>query len=160
MKTSDYLIGLALVALGLLFLFDNFGVIEFDFGRLWPVIVILVGVGFWIGFYKNRDEFGLIIPGTILVVYGLLFWISIIFNMSIGNGLWPVFILGPGLGFLLIYLIAKRDPGFLIPGAILTGLAVLFFLIFNNIFSYWPLFLIIIGAYLVYTYLRSSKESQ
>ena len=160
MKTSDYLIGLALVILGILFLFDNFGFVEFDFSRLWPVVVILVGAGFWLGFYKNREEFGLIIPGTILLLYGFLFWYCAVFDRwdNIGHGLWPVFILGPGFGFIFIYLFAKRDPGFLIPGLILSGLGLLFLLIFNNIFSYWPLFLIAIGVYLVYTYLSSRNE--
>jgi hypothetical protein len=160
MKTSDYLIGLALVILGILFLIDNFGFVNFDFSRLWPVIVIFVGAGFWIGFYKNREEFGLIIPGTIFLLFGLLFLYCTVFNQwdIIGRGLWPLFILGPGLGFILIYLLAKRDAGFLIPGLILSGLAFLFLLIFNNIFSYWPLFLIATGVYLVYTYLRSRNE--
>lgn len=160
MKTSDYLIGLALVILGILFLFDNFGFVEFDFSRLWPVVVILVGAGFWFGFYNNREEFGLIIPGTLLLLYGFLFWYCAVFDRwgDIGNGLWPVFLLGPGFGFLLIYLVAKREQGFLVPGLILSGLGLLFLLIFNNIFSYWPLFLIAIGVYLVYTYLRSRNE--
>ncbi len=39
--------GVALVAIGGLFLLDNFGVFRFDWvGRLWPVI--LIGVGIWL----------------------------------------------------------------------------------------------------------------
>ena len=74
MKTSDLIIGLGLVVLGFIFLSENFGFIKFDFRDIWPLIIVLGGLGFWFGFLKDRNNYGLIMPGTILIIYGLLFW--------------------------------------------------------------------------------------
>ena len=49
MKKSDMIIGVGFVILGILFLSENFGYIEFDFQDVWPVFVLLAGAGFWIG---------------------------------------------------------------------------------------------------------------
>jgi len=62
MKTSDMVIGVGLIILGILFLFENFGYIAFDFADVWPVFVIMAGAGFWIGFLSpllNLPLFGL-----------------------------------------------------------------------------------------------------
>ena len=66
MKTSDMVIGVGLIILGILFLFENFGYIAFDFADVWPVFVILAGVGFWIGYIQDKKNYGLVMPGTIL----------------------------------------------------------------------------------------------
>ena len=56
MKKSDMIIGVGLVILGILFLSENFGYIEFDFQDVWPVFVLLAGAGFWIGYYQDRKK--------------------------------------------------------------------------------------------------------
>lgn len=43
-SNSKQIIGVAVIVLGLLFLFENFGIFHFiNFGKLWPVILIIVG---------------------------------------------------------------------------------------------------------------------
>ena len=160
MKISDFIIGLALVVLGLIFLFDNFGIIEFNFGQMWPVIVILVGAGFWIGFFRSRKDSGLILPGTILLVYGFLFWFCALYGWWYMENLWPGFLFGPGLGFILMYLFGEKETGFLIPGGIMLGLSIVFFLRFSPVLDYWPFILIAIGLYLIIKHSKSKAESE
>ena len=157
MKVSDLIIGLALVILGLIFLFDNFGFIEFDFGKMWPVIVIFAGAGFWVGFLRSRKDYGLIMPGTILLICGFVFWFCALYGWWYMQNLWPVFLMAPGIGFLLMYLLGEKETGFLIPGGILLGLGLIFFLQHTHILSYWPLILIFVGLYLLYKY-RADKN--
>jgi len=160
MKISDFIIGLALVVLGLIFLFENFGIIEFDFSRMWPLIVILAGSGFWIGFFRSRKDSGLILPGTILLVYGFLFLFCALYGWWYMENLWPGFLFGPGLGFVLMYLFGEKEVGLLIPGGILLGLSIIFFLRYSVILDYWPLILIAVGLYLIYKHSKSKGASE
>jgi len=103
MKMSDIVIGVGLVILGILFLSENFGYLEFDFQKVWPVFVLLAGVGFWIGYYQDKKNYGLLMPGSILVIYGVLFLYCSMEGWYLMSYWWPIFILGPGVGFFMMY---------------------------------------------------------
>jgi len=60
LKSSNFVLGLGLIIIGVLFLFQNFGYVEINFREIWPFFVILGGLGFW--------PFFLIILGIILLV--------------------------------------------------------------------------------------------
>ena len=79
MKTSDMIVGIGLVILGVLFLSENFGYIEFNFQNVWPAFVLLAGIGFIIGYLQDRKNYGLLMPASILTIYGLLFLLFKIF---------------------------------------------------------------------------------
>lgn len=149
MKMSDMIIGVGLVILGILFLSENFGYIEFDFRDVWPFFVILAGVGFWIGYYQDRKNYGLLMPGTILIIYGLLFFYCSTQGWYMMSVLWPIFILGPGIGFFMMYLLGEQEKGMLIPASILSGIAVLFLISHSGFWRYWPVALIIVGIVLM-----------
>jgi len=158
MKKSDMIIGVGLVILGILFLSENFGYIEFDFQDIWPVFVLLAGAGFWIGYYQDRKNYGLLMPGTILIVYGLLFFYCSAEGWYLMSDLWPFFILGPGLGFFMMYLLGEREKGMLVPASILSGIAVLFLLSQSGFWRYWPVALIIVGIVLILKKLTSEEK--
>ena len=149
MKTSDMVIGVGLVILGILFLFENFGYIAFDFQDVWPVFVILAGAGFWIGYFQDKKNSGLLMPGTILIIYGLMFFYSSVEGWQSMSYLWPVFIIGPGIGFFMMYLLGQKEKGMLVPASILTGLGILFMLSKTGIMRYWPILLIIFGIVMI-----------
>jgi hypothetical protein len=90
-------------------------------------------------------------PGTILLIYGLLFWYNIQYgwwHMGASN-LWAFFLIGPGLGFLMMYLLGKRDSGLLVPASILIGLGIIFLAGWSNVSLLWPIILIAIGIRLI-----------
>jgi len=158
MKFSNIIIGIGLIILGLIFLSENFGYVEFDFGQIWPVFVILGGVGFWLGFLQDRKNYGLIMPATILTVYGLLFlycsydgW----YNMQY---LWPWFMIGPGIGFFFMYSFGEKDRGLLVPAGILSGIGLLFLFRHTGLLRYWPVILIIVGLVLILKHYRGENK--
>ena len=155
MNTKSLIWGFLLVAVGALLLADNFGYLYFDWYQIWqywPLLLIGGGVLFWLGWLNNRKEHGLLMPGTILIVYGVLFWYNMNTNWWYMEDLWPFFMIVPGLGFLAMYLFGPRDKGLLVPAAILIGLGVIFLGEWYHFRLIWPLILIAIGVRLLFKY--------
>ncbi len=160
MKTSDFVLGIVLVCLGLIFLADNLDYITLDFPSIWPGLLILAGLAFAIGYVKNKKNYGLLLPATILLVFGLLFLYCSIAGWESMNALWPVFLIGPGLGFYFMYQFGDKEKGLLIPAAILVGMGLLFILDLNHVLKYWSLILIAVGAYLIYKHYRTVNRTK
>ncbi len=160
MKSSNFILGLGLILIGILLLFQNFGYIEINFREIWPFFVVLSGLGFWIGFWGNRENHGLIMPGTILTVYGFMFLYCATEDWSMMQVIWPFFLIGPGLGFFFMYLLGNRDRDLLIPGSILTLLGLFFFMGRTGYFRFWPVLLIILGIVLLIRHQITSKKEQ
>jgi hypothetical protein len=109
----------------------------------------LAGVGFWVGYFQDRKNYGLLMPGSILIVYGLLFLYCSIEGWYLMSYWWPVFILGPGIGFFMMYILGEREKGMLVPASILSGIAILFMVSHSGLWRYWPVALIIIGVIMI-----------
>jgi hypothetical protein len=139
--------GLILIVLGVLFLLSNFGALDLDWGMLWTWIIILLGVIFWAGFIFDRSKDGLIMPGTILLVVGIVFNVSARYDWAPMEDLWPFFILAPALGFYLMYLLGRHDRGVLVPAIVLTVIGVVFLMSTSNILRWLgPIVMIGIGV--------------
>ncbi len=151
--------GILLIIIGFLFLLSNLGWFEFDWGDIWPLVIIIGGIMFWIGWLANRKEYGLLMPGTILLVYGCMFQYSVLNGWYYMDIFWPGFLLGPGLGFLFMYLLGNHEKGLLIPGGILIGLAVLFWSGQDFSRLFWPLLIIGVGVYLLFKSRAKEKIS-
>jgi hypothetical protein len=110
----------------------------------------LVGPGLvFFGMYANdRANYGLLMPATILTVVGGMFF-AIVFGWTIMDALWPLFIMAPGLGLLMMYLLGKREKGLLIPAGILIGISLVFLIGTSNYEYLWPVVLIAIGVLLL-----------
>jgi len=97
--TGQMVVGLGVIAVGMLFLLDNLGIIEFDYAfQLWPVIFILAGV---LKFTQSTSSRGrvaggvFIALGVVLVLKGLGFihvsWRVLAPLLMIAAGLLVVF---------------------------------------------------------------------
>ncbi len=127
--TGTKVLGLVLVIAGSLFTLDSLGWIHLSWGYLWPLFLLLPGIAFHAAFFAGRNQnAGLLVPGGILTVYGLLFSAMTIFGWQLMEVFWPVFILGVALGLFELYVFGPRETGLLIPVGILSlvGFAFLF----------------------------------
>ena len=142
--------GLILIIIGLVAVLSNFGTVDLDWEVMWTYMVLLLGLVFWVGFIFDRSKDGLIMPGTILLTYGMIFNLSARYDWEWMGGLWPFFILGPAFGFFAMYIFGKRDRGLLIPAIILTVIGMIFLLQSFYFIKYiWPLFVVGIGVMLL-----------
>lgn len=105
---------LALIALGAIFLILNF-IPEIGFEELWPMIFFVVATGFYLPAViwpeSRRGLAGLYIPGSLLLVTGLIF----LYNTLSGDwGMWAfAWLLVPfsiGMGLSLAAWIGKWNP--------------------------------------------------
>jgi len=146
--------GILLIVVGLLLLIPNFT--DLRTRDFWPLFLLIgPGVVFVALFFANRENYGLLMPGTILIVVGLLLSYSVYTDWQEMRTLWPVFIIAPGLGFMMMYLFGKREKGLLVPGGILLGVGVVFLIGLSSLSYIWPIALIAIGLFLIIKAKRS-----
>jgi len=133
--------GLILIALGLgLYLIDRVeGIGE-------EAVLLIIGTVFLIAYFV-RKNYGLLIPGCILLGLG-------IGNVGEGSlvGFGEPQMLGLGMGFIAIYVIARLNEGKsqwwpLIPGGVLVVMAIPgTHDFFAYVWSHWQLILVFIGV--------------
>lgn len=140
MNRSSKVLGGILVFLGILFLMKNMEIFDpiwrvFNLGallsRFWPALFLLLpGLLFHYNYFSgNRRNPGVLVPGGILLVLGLVFQ----FNMLFGGWdiTWPLIIFSVAFGLFELYIFGDREKGLLIPVGILGGLSFLFFFSFS-----------------------------
>jgi len=153
MKKINYLFGLFLLFIGVLLILANFGVIEIAWDNLWPLFLLIPGIVFELSYFIYRKDAGLLVPGGILITYGLLFLVNVNYGWHLMDNLWPIFPLGVAIGLFQIYLFGGREKGLLIPVGIL-GAVSLFFLVNNLLFVDFRLIagiiLVLIGIWLIF----------
>ncbi|MCY9516854.1 hypothetical protein [Paenibacillus apiarius] len=104
----------------------------FIFGYFWPILfVIPLGILFHVMhfIFLHRRAPGLLIPGGILLVSGVVCQISMLFDAW--EYMWPGFPLAVAFGLFEFYLLGIRNKWLLIPVYILGSMSLLFFAIFS-----------------------------
>ncbi|RDI44178.1 LiaI-LiaF-like domain-containing protein [Falsibacillus pallidus] len=156
-KNQKIFPGIILIGFGLYFYMQQADIVIFKEVYTWPTLLIIVGVAFLgQGYWAN--EYEAILPGVILVGFGLHF--HVVNKLAI----WPdhigTFILIIALGFLLRY---QKTGNGLFQGLLFLLLSILL-LFYDKVISWfgilenkvdvawnlWPVLLIIIGIYLIF----------
>lgn len=157
------IIGVVLIVFGGLIALNTLGLTDFGIGDLWPLVLLLPGIGFHVAYFSapHPSRAGLLVPGGVLVTYGLLFF----YNQIAGGigGLWPVFLLGPALGLFELYWFGYRQPALLIPVAVLTFLGVMFLgvnLLTSAFGGVFGVLLVLLGVYLIFGKGKKRDEIQ
>ena len=115
-------------------LLNNYDYFDLNFFDLWPLIPTIFAIISWVNFSRNPKDYELLMPASIFTVYSIMFWIT---NLSYDyyiSDLWPLFILGPALGSLLIQLSPYRKKDHSVSASILTIVGMYFLFDQLNIF--------------------------
>jgi len=160
MKKINYLFGLFLLCIGVLLILANFGVIEIVWDNLWPLFLLIPGILFELSYFIYRKDAGLLVPGGILITYGLLFLVNAIYGWHLMDNLWPIFPLGVAIGLFQLYLFGGQEKGLLIPVGILGAIS-LFFLINNLLYVDFRflagILLVVIGIWIIFKKIKSNN---
>lgn len=129
-------LGLLLVLTGGAFLADSLlpGVKIMAYG--WPIIVVLLGVIFFVGLLiAGRKGAGLAIPGALITSLGLLLFLQNTFNLWLTwTYAWALLISALGCGLIIMNVTLKR-PGLRKAGGVLIGVGLVLFVIFGIFFE-------------------------
>jgi hypothetical protein len=148
MESRNIIPGLLLIVIGAVILLANLGI--FSLVGLWPLAVIILGVFFFILWLKDREDYGLLMPAAILTIVGCLFFYCEQNGWHHMSNLWPVFMIAPGFGFILMYVFGDQEPGLLIPGTIMLVIGIFFLSINEWVGRWWPIILIMLGVLLLF----------
>ena len=95
MKRDDFIWGMVLIAIGLIFLASNLGRMpEVHVGQMWPWILVVVGVAQL--FTKDKDG---LLGGLTLILTGGIFLAHNYWIVRL-NDSWPLFIVVAGLSVM------------------------------------------------------------
>lgn len=152
MDNSNKLLGGILICLGIIWGINSF----FNIGAFWPLIILAIGIILESIYFKTGKNIGLLVPGGILIVIGILFVFETITRWHFAVYTWPIYILAVAFGIYQLYLFGVREKALLVPVAILTIIALTsyYFMFFHR----WvrlglkliiPIGLIIIGLLII-----------
>ena len=94
--------GIIIVGVGVVFLLREMGV-NINLGDFWPAVLIVPGLAFWALFFSKRGQRGIegvLIPGTILVLYGGFFLFETLVDWKYTSENALFYTLAVGLAFL------------------------------------------------------------
>jgi hypothetical protein len=142
---AKYLFGASFISLGP----DDF----------WPMIILMTGVMFELVYFVTLKAPGFLVPGGILITYGILFFFEAATDFHFAQYTWPVYILGVAIGLFQLYLFSGRPKGVLIAVSIIAGVAtvsliVMLFRVFLGAMDFEiaiPAVLIVIGLLLLFS---------
>ncbi|MBC8061516.1 MAG: hypothetical protein H7Y18_12745 [Clostridiaceae bacterium] len=129
--------GLFFILLGCLLVVNRiFNLDLFNAYRFWPTFVIIPGLIFEIAYFVTKKAPGILVPGGILTVLGILFYFESFTYWNFSEYTWPIYLLAVAIGLFQLYLFSGRSKGLLIPVFILTTIAIIAFVcMFLNVAS-------------------------
>jgi len=134
-----------LIIIGLLFAVDSFLELSIIY-KLWPVITLILGIGF-IGIFvkrKARDALFLAI-GAYLILFSFLALYCNFTTWRILVHIWPLFIMFFGCALIIQFFFHNENRFVLFLGLLLSFLSVFFILVFSVSGQYWWSIFILVG---------------
>ncbi len=153
MKKINLVIGICLIVLAVILLAINWGSNPLSLAVIWPIFPFLIGILFFSFYFVGERQAGFLMPGVILFLTGIVFFVCTLTTWDNMRFLWPVFILAPGIGFFLNYFAGLKEKFHLIWGTVLTFVALIFLLIRSRLEVLWPILLLIIGLVFIFIYM-------
>ena len=147
-KSSLGVLSLFFIIIGTIITLENYDIIK-GVTNLWPVIPLLIGLGFILLFFeRKKDDPVLIWLSTFLILLSIFFYILNRTSWKSLSYLWPTFLGILGISFLV--------SGFFTKSRILVYLSVLFIALFLALFfvftvslKLWPMSLVVFGISLL-----------
>ncbi len=146
-------VGIILLFLGVFMLLNHLDFIAFRFALLWPLFLLIPGLIFEFSYlFSRRKNNALLVPGGILTVYGLVFFLDAYYGWAFLSPVWPFLLLGVAFGLFQLYVFGNQDRSLLLPTVLLTILGLSNILQNYYAFDFQlavPIILILAGLFLI-----------
>lgn len=131
MPTSNRIVGITLVVIGVLILLGQMGV-DF-FGWVWPILLCAIGGVLLWSWYTRGDDSGKVFSGVLLVLLALFFLFMRRDQVNMIHH-WPFFVLAPGLSLLVMSRVDRSRRDASVPGWIAIGAALVLYFFTSGLF--------------------------
>ena len=121
--TGRLILAGALILLGLLFLLQNFSLINTAWAAIWAIIFAAGGAAFIAVYLRDHNAWWALIPGCALLGIGIITGVEAVAPYSVAQATGGVFLGLIGLAFLVIYLTRRENWWAVIPAGALFTLA-------------------------------------
>ena len=165
-KRKRILIGIITIIISIAVLIVNLSIIENDFAKLWPTLLLLLGVILYIAYFatkKRHNRVGLSFLATFVSVSSIPLFILTFTSFNNFNYLWPGFILAIGCGLMTVYLYGEKRRGTLFLAQILLVIPLLIWIFFAMSSKFGVVIgivLLMIGvSFLARGFIREEKSS-
>ncbi|AHM67011.1 hypothetical protein ACT3XG_16400 [Paenibacillus polymyxa] len=95
---KERMIGVGIVAVGLIILLGKLGTFSFLGRNLWPLLILIPGIVLHAMYMMRKVSPFMLLPAGILSVYGFLFFLCNTWGWHLMVYLWPMFLLGVAIG--------------------------------------------------------------
>ncbi|EHS56956.1 hypothetical protein [Paenibacillus sp. Aloe-11] len=95
---KERMIGVGIVAVGLIILLGKLGAFSFLGRTFWPLLILIPGIILHAMYMMRKVSPFMLLPAGILTVYGLLFSLCNTWGWHLMAYLWPLLLLGVAIG--------------------------------------------------------------
>lgn len=145
-KSEFNILAALLILSGIALLLEAQGIFS-GIHNLWPMFVLVIGMGLTLMFYQDKRDVGLVAIGSFMILISVFFlylnytsWLQL-------KRLWPLFIAIVGLSTFICSFYNKKRIFFVV-GLFGILLSATFILIFTVSVLLWPVSLIIAGLFI------------
>jgi len=122
MKLGKTFWGLLFISIGLLFLINFiFRIESVSVNKFWPIFLFIPGLILELNYFITHRNSWTLVPGSILSIYGVLFFVMSYIGWRNVQYVWPVFILTVAVGLFQLYYFSGKPKKLLIPVRILLA---------------------------------------
>jgi hypothetical protein len=125
--------GIVITIISIVVLYFNLRLHEGSFGKLWPALVLLLGVILYIVYFTKRrrqNRLGIGFLATFVSVSSVPLFILTFTGPENFHYIWPGFILAIGCGLVTVYLYGARRKGTLFLAQLLMAIPLLIWIFF------------------------------
>jgi peptidoglycan/LPS O-acetylase OafA/YrhL len=125
-KAKQQVLGIVLIIVSIVILYFNLKKVEGNFSKLWPSLVLLFGVFFYIFYFSTKrkhERISLLFLATFLAISSIPLYILTFTSFKNMGVVWPGFLFAIGMGFLSIYFYGKGRKSTLFLSTIMIGIA-------------------------------------
>lgn len=149
-RPSLNLLAASFVAAGVILLLENLEIVS-GISRLWPLLLLVVGVGFTMLFFqRHRSDIVLIWLGSFNLLVGVFFLYLNFTGWDRMATLWPMFLLIVAISFLVSSRYSQNRPIFASIAIVFGMLFASLYLVFGVSPSLWPFSLVAFGLSLLW----------
>ena len=158
-RSSSIILAVVLISAGVLLMFGG-SVSSLHVSKMWPLFLMIPVAAMALGWLRHgKKAAGVAYPITLLTLFCVYFiWLNFAGWNHVRHS-WPMFIMIPGVSFLVLYL-ATREKRILVPAGILCGLGILFLSGAGSFVLAAGLALTMTGVYIIIQSFKAAKAGE